>query len=246
MQSGKILCTSCGNWNVGLTGSAEGDGSVLLRDVRSAENDRIDIGPFNYVWGGGLVRTSTTLLGGMPGAGKSTMLLQMCDILAEEIEGESMYLASEEDLPAIKLRADRLGISQGHRIRMIPAMSGIGNIGALLEKYQPKAVILDSLQGLFGKDVDDCNNALDVLKKFAVVLNAPVIIVSQVTKDGDYAGQMSYQHHVDALMFLSAEESEDKEEEADRVLWVKKNRYGRAFIQSVFGMTETGLTLLEE
>jgi predicted ATP-dependent serine protease len=103
------------------------------------------------------------------------------------------------------------------------------------------------MQGLFGNDAHECEGALDTLKKFSSVLNAPVIIVSQVTKDGDYAGQMSYQHHVDCLMFLMPEETLETEgDEAERVLSVRKNRNGRAFIETRFAMTEKGLMPVEE
>ena len=171
--------------------------------MESAEVDRIDICIWNKCWGGGLVRKSITLLGGLPGAGKSTMLLQMCDIFADEInDKEILYIASEEDLDAIKMRADRLNINSTGKIRMLGAMSGIANVSSVLYNRTPGAVILDSLQGLFGNDFENCKDALDKLKKFSSVLNAPVLVVSQVTKDGDYAGQMTFQHAVDTLLFL--------------------------------------------
>ena len=250
MSNGKLLCTSCGAYNVGnqTVSGEEGDGSIILRNVKSAKEDRLSVGPFNRCWGGGIVKTSTTLLGGMPGAGKSTMLLQMCDLFAKVVEGEVLYIASEEDLPAIKMRAERLQLERDDKVRMLPAMSGVANVGAILQSREPKAVIVDSLQGLFGKDADDCTQALDTLKKFAVLLQGPVIIVSQVTKDGDYAGQMSFQHHVDCLMFLTPDEEREEgdDEEAERTLWVKKNRYGRAFVESHFAMTEFGLFCTDE
>lgn len=248
VPDGRVTCTNCGSFaGANIQSGIVGDGTVLLSEVVSAEFDRIDIGPWNYVWGGGLVRKSTTLLGGMPGAGKSTMLIQMCELLTAQIpDKEVIYIASEEDLEPIKARAERLNLQNMGRIRMLETKTGITNVGDVLHARKPGAAILDSMQGLFGNDANDCNDALDVLKKFSSVLNAPVIIVSQVTKDGDYAGQMSFQHHVDCLMFLMPEETEETEgSEAERVLSVRKNRNGRAFIDTRFAMRETGLIALD-
>ena len=247
LPEGKKMCTECGAFNVtSPTVNGENDGTILLENVVSAEHDKINIKEWNYCWGGGLVRKSTTLLGGMPGAGKSTMLLQMCELFVKEIPTrETLYIAAEEDLDAIKMRADRLGIQGMGRMRMLPAIGGVANVSSILHTRKPGAVILDSLQGLFGDDAKDCEDALDVLKKFSSLLDSPVIIVSQVTKEGDYAGQMAFQHHVDTLMFLTPEEGEEGEE-ADRILSVRKNRNGPAFIESVFEMTERGLMIVDD
>lgn len=244
MPHGKMKCPYCGTWNL-ANQTDENDESILLNKVKSAEHDRLDVGVWNYCWGGGIVRTSTTLLGGLPGAGKSTMLLQMADEFAKSMrdDQETLYIASEEDLPSIRARADRLGINQQHKIRMVPAMSGVANIGKILNHRKPGATIIDSIQGLFGKDDNDIIEALGVLKKISVSLNQPTIVISHVTKDGDYSGQMTFQHAVDVLMFLTPEQDE---EDGPRILDVRKNRHGRAFIQSVFEMTEQGLILMEE
>lgn len=243
---GKAQCPSCKHWNNGKdTFTADIDESILLSEVKSAGDNRIKTGDWDYCWGGGLVRTSVTLLGGLPGAGKSTMLLQLLASvhahLKESInpDRESMYIATEEALPEIKLRADRLGINAP--IRMIPAMSGVANLGAILETRKPVCIILDSLQGMIGVDERMGVELLTTIKKFSVTLEAPSIVISHVNKQGDYAGLMTYQHAVDCLLTLSPDE-----ENGLRTLEVLKNRNGRAFIKSKFEMTENGLILVLE
>lgn len=201
----------------------------------------MDIGPFNHCWGGGLTVGSVTMLGGLPGAGKSTLVLQMADLIAMITPKERpvIYIAGEEQLESIKERADRLLIQLQDRIGMIAAMGGV-EVGPILVKYKPAAVILDSLQGMFGEDAGMCIEVLRVLKKNAMILKAPIIVLSHVTKDGDYAGLMTYQHDVDTLIFLTPEE-----DDGQRILSVRKNRHGRAFIDSIFDMTERGLELVE-
>jgi len=229
----KMQCPACKIWQNSPMETAVGDESVLLADVTSSEQDRIDVKEFNYCWGGGLSRGSVTLFGGLPGAGKSTVLLQILQRVWEFTQQESMYIATEEALPDIRSRADRLQIKAP--IRMVPAMSGVADVGALLLKRKPIAVVLDSLQGMTGTDEHTAIELLKTLKKFGVTLNAPIIVISHVNKEGDYAGLMTYQHAVDTLFLM------DPDESGQRTLEVQKNRYGRAFIESVFEMTEHGL-----
>ncbi len=230
---GKMQCSSCRAYQPDIS---QQDESVLLSDVSSAEGTRIDVGPYNYVWGGGIIATSVTLLGGYPGAGKSTMLLQLLQAVYDATKRKSIYIATEEALPEVRARADRLTIRNKESIRMVPAMSGVGDIGSLLLKHKPSAIILDSLQGMTGD-----NDALGVelllmMKKYSVELISPSIVISHVNKDGDYAGLMTYQHAVDTLLKLVPDE-----DDGIRELSVLKNRNGRAFIESNFEMTEFGL-----
>jgi predicted ATP-dependent serine protease len=148
-----------------------------------------------------------------------------------------MYIATEEALPAIKARADRLGVSP--QVRMVPAMSGVADIGAILMYRKPCAIVIDSLQGLIGSDEQMGVQLLSTIKKFSVTLEAPSIVISHVNKAGDYAGLMTFQHAVDTLLVLSPDE------DGIRTLEVQKNRYGRAFIESQFEMTEHGLIPIE-
>lgn len=225
-------CPECGAWN---SDDPEKDESQLLADVKSAEGDRIKTGLWDVVWGGGIVRTSTTLFGGLPGAGKSTLLLQLLDSVYSITQTEGIYIATEEVLPEIKMRADRLGIRNQRGIRMIPAMGGV-DVASILVRRKPGIVVVDSLQGLVGEDDNQAIALLNSLKKFSGFLNAPSIIISHVTKAGDYSGLMTYQHAVDTLLLMTPDE-----EDGVRTLSVRKNRYGRAFISQYFSMTEKGL-----
>ncbi len=235
-----------GNTNVG----AAIDESVILEDIRSAEEDRIITGIWDSAFGGGIVRESITLLGGLPGAGKSTMLLQMAEIFclaaatraADAVGGDTIYVAGEEALPPIRARADRLGIRTNRRLRFIPAMGGVTDMGALIMHHQPSAMIIDSIDSLVGQDDAAEIKMLEILKKYSTTLKAPVLVISQVNKDGDYSGLMAKQHAVDVLMTLSPNESIKSDNgEAIRELEVIKNRYGRAFTLMYLEMTTAGL-----
>lgn len=236
LKPGAARCVSCGSWN---SDDPELDISVLLDKVTSAEGDRIKTGLYDECWGGGIVRTSTTLFGGMPGAGKSTILLQLLDAVFAITRLEGIYVATEEVLPEIKMRADRLGIKHQAGIRMIPAMGGV-DIASILMRRKPGIIVLDSLQGLVGEDDAAAVELLGNMKKFSALLNAPTIIISHVTKEGDYAGLMTYQHAVDTLLLMTPDD------DGIRTLEVRKNRYGRAFIEQLFEMTEHGLMPVKE
>ncbi len=242
----KFNCPSCGAWSWGesFVDSSGNDGSIALEDVKNADEDRITTGIWDPMFGGGVVRSAIILIGGFPGAGKSTMLLMMAEVFSKE--GECLYVASEEDLPAIKARAVRLGIKSNRKIRMVPAMGGVADIGSLLMHRKPAAVIVDSINGLVGQDSAAEIKALEVMKKFAVVIKSPVLVISQVNKGGDYSGLMAKQHAVDCLMTLSPNEDiKTPNGEALRTLEVIKNRHGRAYIEQHFEMTEKGLVTIE-
>lgn len=239
LPDGKLQCVKCKSWS-GLSDD-EKDESITLDQVVSAEGDRIHTGFLDDVWGGGIVRTSVTLFGGLPGAGKSTILLQLLDAVYEHTKTEGIYVATEEVLAEIKLRADRLKIKNQRAIRMIPAMGGVANVGDILLKRKPGIIVLDSLQGLVGEDDGAAVDLLHNLKKWSATLLAPVIVISHVTKDGDYAGLMTYQHAVDTCFLMTPDDDDGL-----RTLFVRKNRFGRAHIEEEFDMTETGLVLVTE
>jgi DNA repair protein RadA/Sms len=237
LPRGKERCVSCNKWQPNP--DAIVDESIALSDVKSAEHTRINVGPYNHCWGGGLVDTSITLFGGMPGAGKSTMLLQMCGVVVASCKRKCVYIASEEALEEIKARGDRLGIPTDIQalIRMVPAMGGAPDVGGVIRNQQPGLIILDSLQGFAGTDDAMAVELLGSLKKICSELHAPAIVISHITKEGDYAGLMTLQHAVDTLLTLTPDEG------GSRCLEVLKNRNGRAFISSTFDMTERGLIL---
>lgn len=249
IPNGKLQCPICKLWNFGnVSSGTEHDETTTLDKVKPAGKDRMKTGPWDDLWGStkidnqllyGIVRTSVTLIAGSPGAGKSTLMLQMCDQMAErEADGEALYIATEEADEEIKERADRLIVRNQSRIRMVPAMSGaVKDMNALLENRKPKLILLDSLAGLAGEDDAMQIQVCKVLKDYAVRLRAPVIVITHVTKDDAIAGVMTLQHAVDTVMTFFPDE------DGIRTLEVQKNRNGRAFISREFEMTEKGLIL---
>lgn len=242
----------------------EADGSISLNRVKSEEAARIKSGPWDHMWGSttrldgtiesGIVQTSTTLIAGLPGAGKTTLLLQLESNFALSLKGddECLYIAAEQALPEIKLTADRLELDAmgknlkrngNSRIQMVPALGGTANIGNILKRRKPRLVVLDSLQGLCGKDESAQMEVCDIVKKYAVDIKAPIIIVCQVTKEGEMAGVMTLQHHVDTTMTIAPDPELIVEDEAVRVQDIMKNRFGRAFIQQEYIMTARGLKI---
>lgn len=250
------------------------DGTISLNRVKSEDAVRIQCGPWDHMWGttnhmdgtavSGIVQSSTTLIAGSPGAGKTTLLLGMSSNIAMTLKGEdeTLYIAAEQALPEIKLTADRLQLdaltknlkSNGDsRVVMVSAMGGTANVGNILKRRKPRFVVLDSLQGLCGKDDAMQIEVCDIVKKYAVDLKAPIVMISQVTKDGVMAGLMTLQHHVDTTMTIFPDEELIVEVgkdvdgkpilEAVRIQEVMKNRFGRAFITQEYMMTERGLKI---
>lgn len=215
------------------------DESITLDKAKSADVTRIISGPWDYCFGGGLVLTSCALVGGAPGAGKSTLFLQMAGAVALKLQDEVCYIATEESINEIKARADRLKVPNQNKIRMISAMGGMPNVGAILAKHKPKGIWLDSLQGLAGESEAASLEFCRIMKQVAVNTNAPVIISSHVNKSDEIAGLMANQHVVDSIHTFFPDQ------DGVRIWEVEKNRHGRAFISTTYEMTETGLEVLE-
>jgi DNA repair protein RadA/Sms len=242
----RLKCPKCKCWvndskpaavQQALPDGVAPDGTVLLSKVTSAEASRVQVGPWNPIWGGGIVTTSTTLLGGTPGAGKSTLLLEICSIIAAAYAPrEILYVASEECLPEVRLRADRLEIPNQDQFRMVPAMKGVDNLAQIFLTYRPAVIVLDSLQGLAGDDHVMQLQLCKVTKEYAIEIGSPVIIISHVNKGGDLSGFNDLQHEVDTTLVLTGEGDSLRE------FNVKKNRFGPN-VTLYCEMTATGLTL---
>lgn len=245
LTPGKMQCPSCKMWNVHALENAPGSSEnrhpdyITLDKVTSAKKDRILCGPWDYVFGGGIVRTSCNLIGGAPGAGKSTLFLQMADAMAKVLQKEVAYIATEEALEEIKERAERLKLKNIHLVGMISAMGGLPNVSEILEKHKPAAIFLDSVQGLAGQSEQVAIELCNIMKKVATVRKAPVMISSHVNKSDEIAGLMALQHVVDCTSTFFPDES------GVRVHEIEKNRNGKAFISTTYEMTETGLVVLE-
>lgn len=250
--SGKLLaekakCPHCGHWafNAAVEEGAHdllNDGSVLLEDIDENTIARVKTGLLDECLDGGLVRSDVVLIGGGPGAGKSTLMLQVAETLACD-HGLVMYISAEEDIKAIKMRANRLKVKTKRRLRLLPALSGVSNIGAMLMAHKPKFIIADSLDSLSGRNADEEIVILTVIKKYCVELEAPALIISQINKAGDYAGLKAKQHAVDVLLTFDQDEVELGSDgiEKIRIMETIKNRSGRAGTQALFEMTGLGL-----
>lgn len=242
LKTGKRQCLSCRAWNWGgVSAASRRDETVLFEDIKNADDTRITTHLLDANLGGGLVTTAVVLLGGLPGAGKSTLLLQLCAMFCNH-GLQCIYIAGEEGLPAIKARGVRLGIKTHGLLRFIPAIGGLGDLGDLLMYHRPKAVILDSIDALVGHNAELEIKFLEILGKYAVELEAPIFVISQVNKDADFSGLMAKQHAVDCLLTMMPDEDIKTENgEAIRIVETIKNRHGRAFVTTAFEMTACGL-----
>lgn len=244
LPEGKARCTSCNAWNFGAADPAipNDDGSVLYEDIDEKSVSRLATGLLDHCLGGGCVRSDVILIGGIPGCGKSTAMLQTAEVFCGY--GTVLYISAEEDIRTIKLRGQRLKIKTQRNLRFLPALSGVANIGTMLMVRKPQFIIIDSIDSLSGRNDDAEIEILNALKKFCVELQSPALVVSRINKAGDYAGLMDKQHEVDVLLTMEATEYKLEEKgEPLRKIQTLKNRSGQAFTESYFEMTKKGLVL---
>jgi DNA repair protein RadA/Sms len=182
----------------------------------------------------GIVSNSSTLIGGAPGAGKSTLALQLCGAIVDSTGREVLYIATEEATSPIRARALRLGIRHVDRIRMIPI--GVdADLGAIMRNRKPAAFVIDSLSNAF-PDTRDQVEFCKAIKKYCVELDSPALIIDHVNKDVDFAGLMDLQHEVDTTLLFTVYEDEDELRELKTV----KTRNGPC-AKRFFNMTAKGL-----
>lgn len=241
----KAQCPSCRSWNFAPSYNAKTDGTILLSDVNQQSVTRISTGPWDPCWGespnkdgdiiSGVVSNSVSLIGGKPGAGKSTLALQMGNnILTNIPDREVLYMAHEEAVETVRSRAIRLGLKNQSRIRVIP-MGVKVDLGAVILARNPVAMIYDSLV----KICPDPAAAVDFLarlKEYSMLINSPALVIDHVTKSDDMAGLMAAQHEVDMMCMFSVDE-DDKVREIETL----KNRHGADGIRVLLNMTENGL-----
>jgi DNA repair protein RadA/Sms len=177
---------------------------------------------------------SIILIGGEPGAGKSTLSLQACSTIAES--RRTLYIATEESRGQIKGRAKRIKVQNQNNIRLLFPNS-ISEVEAMLREMQPQAIILDSLPGLVSEDDKKAVQICTMLKHYAKDNGAPSIIIDHITKDGDLAGLMKLQHVVDVVATFRPQPN-------GRVFRAEKNRHGIAFLETWLDMQETGLAIM--
>ncbi len=199
----------------------------------------------NRVLGGGIVPGSLVLLGGEPGIGKSTLLLQVAQAIARK-SGRVIYISGEESAQQIKLRAERLGL-KGEGVFFL-AETNIEAIAARLEEVHPALAIVDSIQTVYLPDVPSSAGSVSQLRectarltRWAKSRNTPVLIAGHVTKEGAIAGPRVLEHMVDTVLYLEGEAFGPY-----RILRAVKNRFGSTNEVGVFEMTGQGLIDVED
>lgn len=255
-------CPACKAWNTmveepvsqikaakkGRSGAAPagiGDGPlkpVTLAEITLNEEDRLNTGfeELNQVLGSGIVRGSLVLVGGDPGIGKSTLLLQVCRNLAGE-ERKVLYISGEESLKQIKLRANRIGKVSGPLSFLCE--TNLGTIGEVIRRATPDVVVIDSIQTMYMEEVSSAPGSVsqvrectNVLMQIAKGMGVTVFIIGHVTKEGVVAGPRVLEHMVDTVLYF-----EGDRHASYRILRGIKNRFGSTNEIGVFEMREEGL-----
>lgn len=257
-ESGKWLgqCPGCRAWNsfveepVKVTakgkrvtmGVREETKPLSISQIDLKEEDRLttDIAELDRVLGGGIVAGSLTLVGGDPGIGKSTLLLQVCKQLAAK-KVNVLYISGEESLRQIKLRAERIGEFDDH-LKLL-CETDLDVIDTMVRSLKPEVVVIDSIQTMFRQEISAAPGSVSqvrestaVLMQLAKVQGISIFIVGHVTKEGTVAGPRVLEHMVDTVLYF-----EGDRHASYRILRGVKNRFGATNEIGVFEMRETGL-----
>lgn len=258
-------CPACKEWNTfveepvskpklakGIAGTSQRAAAssapvpVEINSVSFEENDRTSTGiaELDRVLGGGIVAGSLVLVGGDPGIGKSTLLLQMCYNLSAAGK-DVLYISGEESLKQIKLRADRIGKCSG-TLKLLCETS-LDSIEDILTRNKPEIVIIDSIQTMYKEDVaaapgsvSQVRETTSILMQLAKGLNITIFIVGHVTKEGTVAGPRMLEHMVDTVLYFEGDRYASY-----RILRGVKNRFGSTNEIGVFEMQQSGLSEVE-
>ena len=249
-------CPGCKAWNTfveetvsakknpsgNLKSSEKRQNPVILKDISLSEDERqtTQIRELDRVLGGGIVPGSLVLVGGDPGIGKSTLLLQVCRNLAEN-QVTVLYISGEESLRQIKLRANRIG-DFNDKMQLL-CETNLEVIREVIERKKPDVVVIDSIQTMFHEDVSSAPGSVsqvrestNILMQIAKGMGISVFIVGHVTKEGNVAGPRVLEHMVDTVLYF-----EGDRHASYRVLRAVKNRFGSTNEIGVFEMCNTGL-----
>ncbi len=237
-------CPACGEWNTLVEADAPSPSKaapaadiVPLSSVGFGDVERIRTGiaEFNLVCGGGVVPGSVLLIGGEPGIGKSTLALQVAGFF------NTLYISGEESPRQIRLRAGRLG-SPLENIHLSTA-TDVEQIIGLAESSRPQCIIIDSIQTLYSSDIPGLRGSVSQVRESASrlagaakALNAVLILIGHITKEGAIAGPKLLEHLVDTVLYFEGNFSRDY-----RVLRAFKNRFGSVNEIGLFRMEERGL-----
>lgn len=217
----------------------------LLSNIKAEENIRYTSGieELDRVLGGGIVPGSLVLVGGDPGIGKSTLLLQMCREVINNLEKNKsvLYISGEESLNQIKMRAERLGVFNGELLLLCE--TDLALIEDAIHKYKPDIVIIDSIQTMFKEEVTSApgsvsqvREATGTLMRIAKSSGVTIFIIGHVTKEGVVAGPRVLEHMVDTVLYFEGDNYA-----AYRILRAVKNRFGSTNEIGVFEMQGNGL-----
>jgi DNA repair protein RadA/Sms len=259
-QSRKWLgkCPDCGEWNSFVEERARAQKRetatarsgfrmrevepVAYNSIESQDDTRIASGveEFDRVLGGGIVPGSLILIGGDPGIGKSTLLLQVADKLSAA--GQTvLYISGEESERQIKLRGERLGV-EAENLYLLPE-TNLENIFQEIERMKPGAIIVDSIQTVFSSAIESAPGSVSQVREVAgqFLLLAknqtiPVFLIGHVTKEGSIAGPKALEHIVDTVLYFEGERHHNH-----RIVRASKNRFGAANEVGIFEMTGAGL-----
>src|ERR1041384_2503017 len=245
-------CADCGEWNT-LVESAEpsprtrlvaarGDARIVkLSDVEAESTARVSTGlaEMDRVLGGGIVPGAVILIGGDPGIGKSTLLLQVLAGLEGRVR--TLYVTGEESLSQVRLRAQRLELPKLD----LPVLSetSLGSVLAPRKHGKPGLVVLDSIQTLYSEALDSAPGSVSQLRECAAQLvrhakraNTAIVLVGHVTKEGAIAGPRVLEHMVDTVLYFEHDPGS-----RFRIIRAVKNRFGAVNELGVFAMTDAGL-----
>ena len=255
-ESAKWLgqCPGCREWNTFVEEAVMKKGSshksistgelkpskLSEISLESEERTKTELDELDRVLGGGIVSGSLVLVGGDPGIGKSTLLLQVCKNLSEKGKNV-LYVSGEESLKQIKIRANRIG-NMGDSLSLL-CETNLDIIEEIIRKYKPEIVVIDSIQTMFKPDISSAPGSVsqvrestNVLMQIAKGLSISVFVVGHVTKEGVVAGPRVLEHMVDTVLYF-----EGDRHASYRVLRGVKNRFGSTNEIGVFEMNETGL-----
>ena len=255
-------CPACKEWNTfveekvtvsrGSTSAASEAGKeraskvVTLSSVSVEEDERIRTGiaELDRVLGGGIVQGSLVLVGGDPGIGKSTLLLQVCQRLSDAGKNV-LYISGEESLKQIKLRADRMGRFSDSLYLLCE--TNLDLIRQTIERQKPDVVVIDSIQTMYNEEVGSAPGSVsqvrestNILMQLAKGMNISIFIVGHVTKEGTVAGPRVLEHMVDTVLYF-----EGDRHASYRILRGVKNRFGSTNEIGVFEMRKEGLVEVE-
>jgi len=243
-------CPACGAWNsleAGPPVSAKRTGyagevkCLRLAEVAHTDIERVSTGiqEFDRVLGGGLVTGSVVLIGGDPGIGKSTLLLQAAG--GQPADRKVLYVTGEESLQQIAMRARRLQVDT--ETLAVLAETCVEHLLLALHEEKPACVVVDSVQTLYSEEVGSAPGSVSQLResasqlvRFAKTTGTTILLVGHVTKEGNIAGPRVLEHMVDAVLYFESES-----DSRYRILRAIKNRFGAANELGIFAMTDSGM-----